>query len=105
MTEIQWTDEAVDAALAEWLPRKHAHYHIPALRGAMIDALNATYANAAVTVWDEVRDEHARLDDGRPDILDQAPFFAVEPDRSDAKRRAAMRAAIAAARDVQDKTE
>ena len=66
MTEIQWTDQAVDAALDQWLPGQHADHQVPALRGAMIAALDTGAAEYALDAWDAARDEHARLDDGRP---------------------------------------
>lgn len=104
MTEIQWTDQAVDAALDQWLPGQHADHQVPALRGAMIAALDTGAAEYALDAWDAARDEHARLDDGRPDILDQAPYFAAEPRRKAVDRRAVMRAAIDAAHNTQAKT-
>ena len=104
MSEIQWTDQAVDAALDQWLPGQHADHQVPALRGAMIDALNAGFPDVAVTVWDKVSDEHAAVDADRDGVPDQAPYFAVEPNRRDTARLAAMRAAIDAAHDTQAKT-
>lgn len=105
MSEIQWTDQAVDAALDQWLPGQHADHQVPALRGAMIDALNAGGGpDHAVQVWDMARQAHADVDADRDGIPDQAPLFDAEPRRSDTKRRAAMRAAIDAALETQDKT-
>lgn len=104
MTDIQWTDQAVDAALDQWLPGQHADHRVPALRGAMIDALNAGNAVDAITVWDKVADEHAAVDADRDGVPDQAPYFAVEPKRKDTARLAAMRAAVEAAHNAQAKT-
>lgn len=106
-TSITWTDEAVDAALAQWLPGKHEQHQAPALRGAMLAALTAAslgpdwHADGALTAWDETAEQHRRDDPAREDWEDLAPYFDAEPARRPTARRKAMDAAIAAAREAQ----
>ena len=103
MTETPWTDDAIDAALHEWLPGLAEDVHgAPALRGALHLALDARSTAAALETWDRIAAQHAEQDPHRPEIEDLAPYFHAEPTRSAKRRTEAMAAARRAARQRQD---
>ena len=101
MSLTPWTDEAVSAAVREFLPELEALVEVPCLRGAMILALDAPTTDDALSTWDATRDEHRHDDPDRPEWEDQAPHFEHEPKRTKKARAAAMDAAREAARAIQ----
>ena len=102
MTHTEWTDEAIDAAIAKWLPDLKPEVHgAPALRGALMLALDAPTTEDALQTWDRTAAQHREDDPHRDELEDLAPYFDAEPNRSAKDRGKAMDEARRLARQVQ----